>query len=104
MADKLDAEHSTVAPQYTVAPTTVAYTGTAARNGSDLAVGKYLVTCTTDAYYLQGDSTVTATTSSHYLPADTPRELYVDASGNARISFIQRASNGTAFISPMQVA
>lgn len=76
----------------------VAYTGTAARNSTDLVGGVYYVIATTDCFFIQGDSSITATTSANYLPAKMPVVVEVTGSANARISFIQLSANGTAYI------
>ena len=95
-----DGRKATESPEpRTDEPTVVAYTDTAARNGSDLANGHYDIIAETLCYYLQGGSTVDATLDvSHRLPAETYRRITVTGSANARVSFVRDTASGNAFI------
>ncbi len=100
-ASSRDAERSILCPGYTASPTEVAYTGTAARNGTDLAEGLHVIISTTACHFLQGDSSVTADANDHYLPAGVQRLVSVTGSANARISAIRASVSGTLQIHPL---
>lgn len=78
------------------AATSVAYTGTHGRLGP-LAAGWYLVSCSTDAYVLQGGSAVAATASSNPLWAKTYINVYVASETDTYISAIQQSAGGTLY-------
>lgn len=80
-------------------PTNVAYTGTAAKNGSALAPGLYLLVASTACYFLQGDSDVAATTSSIPLAADVVfGPIHVSGNADQYVSAIQKSAGGTISI------
>lgn len=85
----------------------VAISGTAARNGTDLTAGTYLLTADTDCYVQQGDSTVVvapATAASAFLAAGGALVLGVDGSANARFSVIQKTTAGALYIQQVTAA
>lgn len=79
---------------------TVSYTGTAGVS-SAMFVGRKIIRCTSDCYYVMGNAnTIVATSASILLQANQLWEVYVDP-GNRYISFVQRASAGTAYVYPV---
>lgn len=82
------------------AESTVSYTGTAGVS-SKLTSGRHLIRCTTDCYYVMGNSNAIAATSADIpLLANEKWEIWVEA-GNRYISFVRQGSSGTAYVYPV---
>lgn len=77
----------------------IAYTGTAAKNSSDLAAGLYYAIATTDCYFRQGSSGMSdAASTDNFLPAKTPVLIQVTGSANARVSAVRVSSSGSLYV------
>ena len=72
--------NETVRRKVTSTPTTVSFTGTAARSTA-LSRGDYYVKPTQDCYILQGGTTVTATTSCWIVAANEELVITVEENG-----------------------
>ncbi len=99
IADKLDAEYSIIAHQYTAQPITVLLSGSTNRS-AELPPGIYSLISTTACHFRQGGSTVNATTADHYLPANLVTLMAVDSNAAGYVAGIQASAGGTLFIHP----
>lgn len=83
--------------KYTSDPTTTTYTGTQGRIGP-LAAGLWEISCSTDAFFLQGGSSVAATSSSNPIWSKEWRVVHVETPAtDGYISAIQQSSGGSIY-------
>lgn len=98
-----------VGDKITATVVTVAIGAVSARNGSDLAAGSYLITCTTACFIKQGNSSVTVANDGSdagaFLPAGGGVTLSVGVPANeGRIAVVQQSAGGRLHIQKLDAA